>query len=160
MKIAIISDSHDNETQVKDVVKLFNTKVKPDAVIHCGDLISPFMVKALNALKCPVYICFGYQDVIMGMQYMNTKANHVHLFTRLGEIKEEKIAFTHTPIIAKALAKTGDYKAVFHGHTHVSNKEKIGDCWLVNPGELMGRKGKPSYAIYNTKKDTVDIKNL
>jgi len=160
MKIAIISDTHDTEIRVNEIVKLLKTKTKPDAVIHCGDLCSPFVLEALNELKCPVYICFGYQDCGVALALSERKGPQVHLFDRLGEIKEEKIAFTHTPIFARALAKTGDYKAVFYGHTHEAKIEKFGDCLLVNPGEIMGRKSKPTYAIYDTKTNEVEIKEL
>ena len=125
MRVAVISDSHDNEKTVIAIIKEFNEKVKPDAIIHCGDMISPFILEALNKAKCNVYICFGYQDGgEAALSLFDKKGKNVQMFTRLGEIKEEKIVFTHTPIIAKALAKTGDYKAVFYGHKHEAKIEK------------------------------------
>jgi putative phosphoesterase len=165
MRIAAISDTHDNEDRTKALVKEFNEKVKPDAVIHCGDLISPFILVALNQLKCPVYICFGYQDGGEGSFALFEKKGPNIIFstgqgTRFGEIKEEKVAYIHTPVLARALASTGDYVAVFYGHTHKAKIEKVGNCWLVNPGEIMGRQNNPTYVIYDTKLNKPEIINF
>ena len=162
MRIAVISDTHDNEERTNAIVQEFNQKIKPDAVIHCGDLISPFILEALNKLKCKVYICFGYQDGGECSFALFEKKGPNIVFstgqgTRFGEIKDEKVAYIHTPVLAKALASTGDYKAVFYGHTHEAKIEKVKDCWLVNPGEILGSEHKPSYVLYDTKLNKPEI---
>ena len=52
-----------------------------------------------------------------------------------------RIAVTHYPFYAEALAQTGDYRAVFSGHTHVQHDERIGDCLWLNPGEAKNPNG-------------------
>ena len=58
------------------------------------------------------------------------------------------------------MAKTGNYDAVFHGHNHDKKTEMIEDTLLANPGELAGVKNPPSYGIYDTKTNTIEIFSL
>ena len=52
----------------------------------------------------------------------------------------KKIAVVHYPEKARALAESGKYEMVFYGHTHKPWEERIGQCRLVNPGELAGQR--------------------
>jgi uncharacterized protein len=48
--IGIISDSHDNLEAIRKAVEFFNNNdVK--AVLHAGDLVSPFTARAFKELK-------------------------------------------------------------------------------------------------------------
>ena len=67
---------------------------------------------------------------------------------------------THYPFYAMALAKSNEYDIVLCGHTHESNVERINNTWLINPGEIMGWKGKSTIAIYNFNTDKANIINL
>ena len=61
-------------------------------------------------------------------------------------------------MLAKPMAKSWDFDAVFYGHDHKSNMDKIGDCIIVNPGELGAHKfWKASFALYDTKTNTAEI---
>ncbi len=71
-----------------------------------------------------------------------------------------RIAVTHYPFYAEALAQTGDYQAVFSGHTHVQHDERIGDCLWLNPGEVMGWKGRATCALYDTATNAAKIIEL
>lgn len=74
------------------------------------------------------------------------------------EIENKKIFLTHYPLIAKSMAKSKDYDAVFYGHNHLKHKEMINDCLLLNPGEIGAYKtGKPTFAIYDTKTNDAEI---
>ena len=59
--IGIISDSHDNMNALWKAVEFFNERgVK--AVLHAGDLISPFTARAFKELKPKLYFVFGNND--------------------------------------------------------------------------------------------------
>lgn len=75
-------------------------------------------------------------------------------------LDRKNIAFTHFPDLARQLAKSGKYDLVFHGHTHRPWEEKIGSCRLVNPGEVAGQRFKPTFAIYDTENDKLELKIL
>ena len=89
----------------------------------------------------------------------NTQSPNLKLHGQHAELEFEgvKIAVTHYPFYAKALARTGDYQAVFSGHTHVQHEERFGDCLWLNPGEILGWKGDATCAIYNTATNSAEI---
>jgi len=82
----------------------------------------------------------------------------------MGEFKIDgrNIAITHYPEYAVGLAATGKYDVVFSGHNHAPEEHirKINGKTYVVVGELAGFKGKNFYAIYDTKTNKVEIKNL
>ena len=58
MKIAILSDSHDNIPNLRMAVELCN-KRGTGMIIHCGDLISPFMLDELAEFTGAVHLIYG-----------------------------------------------------------------------------------------------------
>jgi uncharacterized protein len=105
-----------------------------------------------------VHCVFGniddrYLTTLKAAQY---KINLYGEFAELG-MEKRKIAVVHLPMFAQALAGSGKYDAVFYGHTHKAEKKRIGKSLLLNPGEIMGRLGKPSIAIYDTEKNDAEI---
>jgi predicted phosphodiesterase len=47
---------------------------------------------------------------------------------------------------------------VSDSHDHNKHVEQIDDNWLLNSGELMGMKGDPTWALYDTDAHTVELK--
>jgi predicted phosphodiesterase len=58
--------------------------------------------------------------------------------------------------LAEGLAALGAYDLVCHGHDHQARAEQIGNTLLVNPGEIMGWKGRSDCAIYDTESGRVE----
>lgn len=157
MKIAIISDTHDCEEKTKKLAEALNSKT--EILIHCGDLCAPFMLSALREFKGKIYVSLGLSDGDVYKILEIANKNNIKVFDNLGEIEvdKKKIAFCHLPAFAEGLAYTGKYDAVFYGHTHKIDEKKIGKCLLVNPGEIIGRVNKSSYAVYDTEKNKIDF---
>ena len=61
MKIGIISDTHDNLSQIKKAVEIFNQE-KVELVLHAGDFVSPFTSLEFKNLNCPLKGVFGNND--------------------------------------------------------------------------------------------------
>lgn len=148
MKIAIISDTHDNLATTKKIIEWLN-KEEIKLILHCGDISSQ---ETLNEMK---KMFNGEIKIVRG----NADFNLINVL-EFGEIELNniKIAFTHFPETAKRLAETKKYKVVFYGHTHKPWEEKIGDCRLINPGEAAGQFYKPTFAVYDTEKDSAELK--
>jgi putative phosphoesterase len=152
MKIAVLSDSHDNITKL-DVA--LPTLRSADAIIHCGDLCSPFMIHRLGSGvgDIPVHIVWGNNE---GDPWRIAKVAdeypHVTLHGELAELELGKlrVAVNHYPKIARGLAKSGDYDLVCYGHDHIAHEEWIDECLLLNPGELLGLKGRSTLALLDT----------
>lgn len=153
MKIAVLSDIHDNIWNLKKVLKRVK-KEKCEALLFCGDYCAPSVAKLIIELKLPTYAVFGNVD---GAHYEITKLveslSYYHQFKEMVEVELDgrKIAVTHYHEFAQGLASTGKYDVVFHGHTHKAEQKRIGKTLLANPGEIMGFYGKCTFGIYGTK---------
>ena len=76
------------------------------------------------------------------------------------EFNGKRIAFCHFPDMAKKMAQSGKFDMVFYGHTHRPWDEKIGECHMINPGELAGQFYKPTFAVYDTATGKLELKIL
>jgi len=152
MKVGIISDSHDNIWVLDKALKQIKEK-GAEILIHCGDFCAPFIMNNLSSVDIPVHCVFGNIDDRHITPKMAESKTNITFHGDIGEfeIDGKKIAITHFPHFAEGLAAKQQYDLVCHGHTHDQRKEKIGKTLLLNPGEIMGRKGTPSYAIYDTE---------
>lgn len=159
MKVAVLSDIHDNIWNLEKVLMRLKDE-KIEAIIFCGDFCAPFTFRKLEESGIPIYAVFGNVD---GAQQEITeladKNKNVKLDKYLLEIElgNKKIAFCHNNKLAEGLASTKKYDAVFHGHTHISRTEKIGKTLLANPGEIHGFKGECSFGIYDTETNEIKI---
>ncbi len=155
MIMAVFSDSHDNVWNLNRALKIAGEK-QAELLVHCGDYCAPFVLIELAKFKGEVHGAFGNVDGdrFLMANFTNTKFSNITLHGDIGELDAQgaKIAFVHSPKVAKALASTGDYEAVFYGHTHEKAIEKVGSCLVVNPGEIMGRLSPASFCLYYTEK--------
>jgi putative phosphoesterase len=151
MKVAVISDTHDHLENVDRAIARING-LGAGALLHCGDLVSPFVVDRLASFDGPVHVVFGNNE---GDRYtiarIAAKFTNVTLHGEVGFVDtgSGEIAFTHRPEFARDLACTGRHAAVFYGHTHRMKVERIGTAWLVNPGELMGLLEPPGFIVFD-----------
>jgi putative phosphoesterase len=153
MTIAILSDIHDNLWQLGKVLDDLRASA-PDALIFCGDFCAPFTLKALAERSgCPVHAVFGNND---GDRVLLTQvaaqAGNVTLYGELAELALDglRVAVSHYPSIAAPLLLSGSYDLVCTGHSHQWEERRNGTQVLVNPGEVMGRFGHSTYALFDT----------
>ncbi|MHA1731991.1 MAG: metallophosphoesterase [Promethearchaeota archaeon] len=156
MKLGVMSDSHDNIELIEKAVEYFNANEIP-VVVHCGDLISPFIARIIEKLDGKFYGVFGNND--------GERVGLAKFFTKdtgpiVGNVFDKEIggrrviAFhghNHGPDLIGALAKSGQFSAILSGHTHQVVNEKVGDTLVVNPGEVCG---------YLTGRSTVAVVDL
>lgn len=163
MKIAIISDSHDNLATLEKALTWLN-KEEIKTVIHCGDVCAPGTLKEMSRLfPGEIHLVFGNVD---GDPYSMLKAKekgelpNVVFHGDAGELNAggKKLAFCHKPLPAQGLAASGKYDLVFYGHTHQPGEEKVGNCRIINPGTLAGMFSKATFAIYDTETDLLELK--
>jgi len=150
MKIAILSDIHDNIWRLETLL----AGLEADALIFCGDFCAPFtLAQIAEGFAGPIHVVFGNND---GDQFLlsqvASKYGHVTLHGDFAELElaGRSVAVTHYPQIGKALARGGVYDLVCHGHSHERLIDIDGGTLRVNPGEVMGRFGMSTYALYDT----------
>lgn len=210
MRIAILSDSHDNIPNIEKVLKWIN-KERIKTIIHCGDLCAPGLLNKviLHNYAGEIHLVNGNVGDPEQLEKKAKEFKNVHVYNwhystsarkmtknpdvvmGCGEIELDgkRIAFTHSPSIAKELAQTGKYDYVFYGHTHrpwieeiqstkheIPNKSKTQNpndqnpkklksqeaksCILANPGTLAGMFYKATFAVLDTKTDKLELKIL
>ena len=156
MKIAIISDTHDNLHNL-GIFFNFAKKENIEAIIHCGDTAhSETLEEILNNFSEKIFLSYGNMDFCEEFDiFKNNK--RLKIFEDFGEaeIGGLKIGFCHFPELAKENAKKYDF--VFYGHTHKPWIEKIGNCFIANPGNLAGQYYAPSFAVLETETKNLSL---
>ncbi len=161
MKIAIISDTHDNLANIKKAFKVINEE-GIETVLHCGDVATYETLKEIsNIFQGKVCIALGNMDQDYKLK-PGIFFKKIEVVENYGEIEAggKKIVFSHFPETAKELAKSSNYDIVFYGHTHKPWKEKVGATLLVNPGNLAGILYKATFAVYDTETNRLELKIL
>jgi putative phosphoesterase len=163
MKLAILSDIHDNIWNLDVIIKHIQ---HTDQLLFCGDLCAPFVVNLMaEGYSKPIHIVFGNND---GDKFHITNLSknhpHVHLY---GEIMKKEFdgklfCMNHYPEIALEMGKSNEFDVVCYGHDHqfhISSSEKT---LMINPGPVMGylpreKKDVPgTYVIYDTQTGEID----
>ncbi|MEJ2013376.1 MAG: metallophosphoesterase [Anaerolineales bacterium] len=153
MLIGVISDTHDNIWKMEAA---FPHLQEAGAVVHCGDLCSPFMIKRLGAgLKSQaVHIVWGNNEgdrltiARVAEGFPNVTLQGELAILELGGLR---LAVNHYPEIAAELAASRDFDLVCYGHDHTAHLSEVGDCLLLNPGEVMGLNGRSSLALVDSE---------
>jgi len=165
MKIGIISDIHENfHNLILALQEMEKQQIKQ--ILCLGDLINPGIAKVLANQAIPVFMIWGNNDGDKVEITLASKRAGSQLTVSVRtydfiELDGKKIFLSHYEDLALPMAKTGLYDAVFFGHNHEVSSEKVGDCWLINPGELAASKTKvATFSIYDTQKNIVDTLTL
>lgn len=174
MLIAIISDVHNNEVNLKKVLTYCkDNNIK--TIICCGDLASRETLDFLNDnFSGMIHYSFGNMDNDQLLSFSpwaremsrrdkgegeKIKYKNTFLYKEFGEIKigGKKIALVHYPREAKKLCESGKYDFVFYGHTHKPWEKTIGNCKILNPGNVAGEIYLPTFAMWNTSEDSFQL---
>ncbi|MGI6657214.1 MAG: YfcE family phosphodiesterase [Desulfobulbus sp.] len=154
MRIAVLSDSHDHIPNLCRAVSLANAE-QAEVLLHCGDLISPFMLKHLGRFQGPVHLLYGNnagdRHLIAsrcGTIFTNIRHHGEYGTLTLGSLR---IALHHYPDLARTVARSGEYDLVCYGHDHIFHCERIGNCTLLNPGDLLGAEATPGFVLFDSK---------
>ena len=161
MKIAVMSDSHDNIWKLRKALGIIKSK-NCEKIIHCGDFVAPFMFKELETTGIPVHCVFGNNDGDKRLltQFAMESNGLITLSSIIGELDIEgfKIGFTHEWPVAQGLAAMEKYNLVCFGHSHQYVLKHIGSTIVLNPGEVMGKDGDPGFCIFDVV--TQDIQRI
>lgn len=144
MKLLIISDSHNNIANLKNVMG-FGKKIKVGAVIHCGDWTKMDAVDVISSYKIPLYSVLGNADIDDDIKRKFKEFLEI-------EIDGKKIGVIHD---IKKLEKKG-FDIVFFGHWQKQKEMDWGGARVVNPGAL---ENGVNFAVYDTSTDEVEFIN-
>lgn len=147
---AVLSDSHDQVANLRSAIDYCNS-ADVDVIAHCGDLISPFMLKQLARFNGQVHLIYGNnigdQRLIAdrcGQEFPNIKHHGI-----LGKfmVDNYRVAIVHYPEQADKLAREAIYDIVCCGHSHVPMIRAYDSTLLINPGQLLGENDQAGFVI-------------
>lgn len=146
MKIVVVSDSHGNVANLRNVCG-FAQKVKAGAIIHCGDWTDTKAVETVLEYGIPLYSVLGNGDI---------SDNIKDKFREFMEIEIEgvKIGIVHGPRDIKKYFSKKKLDIIFYGHIHSQDEREISGVRLVRPGAL---ENKVEFAVYDTKKGRIEF---
>ena len=142
MKIALLSDIHDH---VWNLAKVLSHVKEADAMICCGDLCSPFVLKQLaeGFPGRPLHVVFGNNDAdTYRMMAISRAYPDVTMHGALwrGEIGNKRFAVNHYDDIASTMIGHAEIDVICYGHDHTFTSRKNGNQLILNPGAVMGYK--------------------
>lgn len=160
MRLAILSDIHDN---IWALDRALQRAAGSDVLLLLGDLCAPFtMAMIVERFAGPIHLVWGNNDGDRQQIGEQARRGNVTLHGEFADLTLDgrRIALTHYPHIARAIARSGDYDLVCHGHNHRRGLSEVGATLLLNPGEVMGRFGVSSMALYDTVVRQAEIVEL
>lgn len=145
MKIGVVSDSHDHSALLAAAIERARDW-GARAILHCGDIIGPNTLRSALRIGLPLHVVHGNNvGDMLSLQRLAQESNGA--LTYYGgdaslELGGRHLFMTHYPHIARGMACSGDFDAVFCGHSHVAQIESVshllGSTPLVNPGTAAG----------------------
>lgn len=161
MKIAIISDIHDNLANLEKCLDWCRAN-RVAMIICCGDVANSDSIDYLarhfsgrinlvmgNADNYDEDILIAYSNI----RYHDRKGGKL-------EIAGKHVGFCHEPYHIKRLLHQAKFDLIFYGHTHKPWESVENGVRLYNPGTLGGVFYKASFAVWETDKDEVELKIL
>lgn len=165
MRVGIISDIHENfHNLVLALQKMEEESV--EQILCLGDLMNAGIAKILVHHSVPTFMIWGNNDgekvdIVKASlrEGSNLKVSlNTYDFLAVGG---RNIFISHYDDLARPMAASGNYDVVFYGHDHKKKMDKVGECHVVNPGEISAQKsGVASLAIYETDDNSVRLIDL
>jgi hypothetical protein len=138
MRIGVVSDTHNNLTNVARIVELFN-EAAVERVVHTGDITQAKTLDALGGLRAPLVGVYGNND----LERTSLDAAATRLGFRFVDPPltlawaHRRIVVVHDPKTLDAALQAAHDVALF-GHVHTRVVERDGGRLSFNPGECAG----------------------
>lgn len=159
MKIAVISDTHDNEINTRTALDIIRGQ-GVDTIYHCGDMTKSPMCDLFTDF-CIHHVRgnndFNELGIQIGLQSCRPGSTTSYVYTDLVDEKRIAVMHGHDYGMYRTLIENGKLDYIFHGHTHRQGDERDGDTRVINPGAIGGaRRGRRGFCIVNFATDEVE----
>jgi len=152
MKIAIISDLHDNLAYLNT----FLSADTSDVLLMCGDIGNSETMNLISKSSYKkIYFVFGNADTFSEKEIPKNIINLGE--TGIIELDNKKIGLCHQPYKIEKLLPEKPY-IIFHGHTHIPWIKQEGETMIVNPGTLGGWRNPSTFAVWDTDLPAPELK--
>ena len=139
MRIGIVSDTHNNLKNVRQIVSLFNES-KVERVIHTGDISQAKVMQAFADLEAPLFGVYGNNDQgeLASLELAAAEMGFHFIQPPLAlDWAGRRIVVVHDPLELEPLDVSA-YDVILHGHTHRLRIEHKPEHMIFNPGECAG----------------------
>jgi len=161
MLVGVVSDTHNNISNIKNIIDIFNNE-KVDVVIHTGDITKSKTLRMFSDLCCPMLGVFGNNDISeIGLEEvcMDLNFNFKEPPFSISLQNKEIVIFHEPDLINDYIKDHQDVDIVLHGHTHRYREEVIDNTIYFNPGESAGSiKGSNALGLINL--DSLEIRRI
>jgi len=161
MKIAVISDIHDNLSNLDKVLR-YCRENNIEKIICLGDFGTELTLDKLAEFEGEVFTVLGNMDEgHVDYNKIKNKHQNCQVWETYGEVElgSLKIGFTHKPEDAylKINEQRNYFDIYFHGHTHKPWEENFQGTRLVNPGNVANQFYPPTFAVLNTENKSLKL---
>jgi putative phosphoesterase len=153
MKIGILSDTHNNKSTTLAALDAFR-QAGITRLFHCGDITTEATLGLFEGWD--ITFVWGNGDLEKPSLEAAARALGLALPTAQAQVVIDgyAIAVLHGHENRSGVIRSGNYRYVFHGHTHERRDEWVGPTRVINPGALGGtRRESRSVAILDVAAD-------
>ncbi len=155
MKIAVMSDTHEQEGLVRKALSMIKEQ-GINKIYHCGDIISPLLLDSFRGFD----VSFVYGNNDGERRGLASKARELGFKIADGLVvkhagKSILVLHGHNRVSLMKAIHLQRFDFIFTGHTHRAHIERIGKTLLVNPGALFH--AKPSFAIVDLARENAEL---
>ncbi len=140
MKIAIISDTHDNTPAIVWIIEYLNDH-NIEIALHAGDMINPgILYRFRDHYQGHLHFVFGNND---GEKALAERRSNIienitcHLEEMRLEIDNKKFFMHHYSSISESVAKSEEFDVCIGGHDHKYRVLQYGKSLFVNLGNTV-----------------------
>ena len=136
MKIAILSDSHDDISIVTKVAKSIGDN-PVDFLLHAGDITTARTAQSFASIKNTSLIAvMGNCDFdAQGIKFaIENQGGTVFSNKYQGSLGDKSVFMTHKPLPIDSILDLNNYDLIVFGHTHKSQIDRLNGTLIVNPG--------------------------
>ncbi|MGC8784989.1 MAG: metallophosphoesterase [Armatimonadota bacterium] len=138
MKVGIMADSHDNLPKIRAAMELFERE-GVGFILHAGDFVAPFAVRAMHGAPCRVVAVFGNNDgERIGLAKAFEPIGEVHPRIAVVEVDSKRVGVVHQDELVAPIAAGNALDVLVYGHTHRLDIRREGQVLIINPGEVGG----------------------
>lgn len=158
MKIAIISDIHDNLTNLEKFLNWCGEN-KVEELVCCGDVTNAETLEFIaRNFSGKIHLVKGNMEIYDESEI--AKYKNICYYGRVGYFKigDKNIGLCHEPYLIKKVLEKGECDIVFYGHTHKPWYKKEDGTEIVNPGTFGAVFQKATFAVWNSESGTLELK--
>ena len=147
MKIAIISDIHDNHVNLNKFLN-WSRQNKVEEIICCGDVTNSETLDILADFEGKIHLVQGNIELYDKEELK--KYRNILDYGQIGcfSLSGKKIGLVHKRRKIDSLLKKDKFDIVFYGHSHKPWEEERAGVKILNPGTLGGMFQKSTFAVW------------